>query len=196
MDISTTASSKVYQVRYGLTRFTGLVLAVSLAFLLAGGFALTWHTFFGVAGLLLILAGGLGLVLVCLPIVRRMIALNISQDGVFLGGDPLKYKTSSSFVAWTSIDEVVFWRRQEIITVLGRRGMRLPNIYIGLTGDINTLATAGKIQSFSDLGAPLDNVRGLARPTGGYRINLDRVIESVHELAPSVIVRDLTTDHR
>ncbi len=192
MDIST-APTSAYQVRYGLTRFTGLTLAVSTALLVAGGFALVRHAFFGVAGLLLIFAGGLGLVLVCLPLVRRMVALKVSQDGIFLGGDPLRYRSSSSFVAWTSIDEVVFWRRQELIIALGRRGVRLPNIYIGLTGDENALETAGKIRSFSALGSPLDNVRGLVRPTGSYRLNLGRLIESAHEFAPGVMVRDLTT---
>jgi len=184
------SASGRYQVRYSLTGLVGLAILVSAVLAIAGGsIAVSAAGEFKLGGLLLLLPGACGLIIITWVLVTRRIALRADENGIFLGGDPLRPSSTSVQVPWDQVEQIVIWRRPAITADAGHRQVRLwPVTQIGIVPRSRTEEYAAFSRDFAAFGAPVAGAAGIVKPAGGYHLNAHRLVECIGQYAPSVVV--------
>lgn len=97
----------IYEERYRWTRTSITALTVCCVLVLCGVVAPLPLAL----RVVIILACGYGAFLSVIVPSSRKVALRIDDDGITLGGSPMRYKATSRVVQWHEVQRVFLWRR-------------------------------------------------------------------------------------
>jgi hypothetical protein len=194
MTFISASESDRYQVRYSLTGLVGFAILVSAALATAGGYiVVSAPDEFKLGGLLLFLPGACGVVITTWVLVTRRIALRADENGIFLGGDPLRPSSTSVQVPWDQVEQIIIWRRPAITADAAKRQLRLwPVIQIGIVRRSRAEEYTSFYRDLASFGAPVTGAAGIVKSAGGYHLNTHRLEECIGQYAPSVIVTNAT----
>ncbi len=187
-------SAEVYEVRYGWTRKTIVLLVTSLVFC-AAPLLLSGYASARVDGLpvpiwlvdvLAVVLGVGGLVTTAAGPVTGRTALRVDAEGVLLGGSPLRYAATTVTVPWAEITTVELWVQR--MQVNGRT-IRTP--YIGvrrMDGAVPVPGTARRIAGRVGTGLTGKDADLIAasRPVTPWRLDQPRLRAALAAHAPGV----------
>lgn len=173
--------SPVYQARYGWDLRTTGIVALSAVFttvLLLPGIPL----FARILGLPLFGAGGLFVAYMALS---HKVAFRVDETGVLLGGNPARYRATSTHVPWGDITSFVLWRQ-------AAGGASIP--YVGVTRREGAPALPGdgpKARAVLKGLVPVPaDVAMASRAVTGWHFDKDRLVAAVAHFAPDTPVQD------
>lgn len=178
----------VYQERYRWSRRTTSVVAAGvLAILVAveGDMPLLPILILLIAGVLALLWGA----------AARRVAVRVDARGVTLGGSPLRYRGTTTTVAWADITNVLLWQQilppSTLVSYLGLE--RRP------AATLDTSSNKGRPELADARGLTPDipeDVIAASRPISGWRLDRRGLARAVARFAPEVWVLDCDTGHR
>jgi hypothetical protein len=182
----------VYQACYGLTRLIFWSLAGSLAIIAAAVTVpiplILKLVFIGLPGLFSVfLVGG---------VVTRHVAIRADHAGLTLGGEPFHYQKTTWVIPWSDVEQIVIWH-QPMAIGQGRIQLKLGTVLtIGLQLSPDAASPPDRYlaekRDLSHLGAPVSNIYGTTRATGGCRLDPKRLTAAIVDCAPDVPVIDAT----
>jgi hypothetical protein len=171
----------VYEARYSLRGRSGVVVVLSMVFVIVGivgplspAVRILDFALFGAGGLLMLITG-----------LSRRVALRVDARGVTLGGIPPRYRSGTRFVPWADIEQVVLWRQSLPY------GRSMP--YVGLRrrpgapplGGKKTQLAGRAVAATLTRGISADTL-GVSRAVNGWRLDPDRLARAVNYFAPGV----------
>jgi hypothetical protein len=183
------AETAPYIERYRWTRTITLSIAADLVFVALVVFVPTpaiiripciavfgWFAAYSVAGVL-----------------SGKVALRVDDGAVTLGGGPFRYAATTRFHRWEDIERITLWERHIPMEIWRWTPFVLgPIRYIGLrrrpSAPQITAAGTGRAD-WPAHGAPVGGIAaGAARNITAFRVDLERLTQSVAAFAPDVVV--------
>ncbi|ELP71062.1 hypothetical protein ACKI1I_40450 [Streptomyces turgidiscabies] len=173
--------SPVYEARYGWDRKTIRLVACCAAFtavLFLPGMPLPAR----ILGLPLFGGGGLFMAYMTLS---RKVAFRVDETGVLLGGNPARYKATTTHVPWDDITGLVLWRQTVGLASLPYVGVSRREGAPALPGD--GPKSRAVLESLAPV--PADTAMS-SRAVNGWSLDKDRLITAVAHFAPGTPVRN------
>ncbi|MET7694901.1 hypothetical protein ABZT06_44515 [Streptomyces sp. NPDC005483] len=174
-------SSPVYQERYGWDRRTTGIVGASVLFtavLLLPDVPLLGR----ILGLPLFGVGGLFMAYTSMS---RKVAFRVDETGVLLGGNPARYKSTTTHVPWDDITGFVLWRQTVGSTSVPYVGVTRREGAPPLPGD------GPKARAVLSHLVPVSaDVALSSRAVNGWRLDRDRLVAAATYFAPGILVRD------
>lgn len=187
-------SAEVYEVRYGWTRKSVVLLVASLVFcaapLLMSGYASARVDGLPVPiwliDVLSVLLGLAGLVTTLAAPLTRKTALRVDADGVLIGGSPLRYTATTLTIPWAEIAAMELWVQ---CVQVNTRTVRTP--YIGVRRVEGTVPVPGPVgrvggRVATGLTGKDSALIAASRPVTLWRVDQSRLRAALAVHAPDV----------
>ncbi len=132
-------------------------------------------------------------------LVIRPVAIRADQAGFTLGGDPVvRYRSTTHLFPWQEVQRIIVWRKP-IALGISRAKVKVGSVpYIGVERRPGAppppVRQLRPDRDIARLGAPVAQMHATAIPTGGCRLDSQRLLTAIAEFAPNVQTIDATRE--